>query len=192
MRRKPIHRPTTRHSSHHSSLSLIAPRTEPSYTQAHQHQPNPSPHQIRNPAGAPNSPLRPLLVKHAMPTILAPNLIPPLQRHLRVALAAPVRRHGPLRARCAARKPLAAKSVLRAEGRDLVCFARHGLVVFLGSGGCGRLRWARRCVRVRRGWEGVRLRWLLKWILVCIYDFRYPGARDSVCLLSRSMKNEQL
>lgn len=39
VRRKPIHRPTTRHPSHHFSLSLIAPRTEPSYIQAHQHQP---------------------------------------------------------------------------------------------------------------------------------------------------------
>jgi hypothetical protein len=29
---------------------------------------------------------------------------------------------------------------------------------------------------------------LLRWILVCIFDFRYPDARDSVCLLSRSMK----
>lgn len=80
-----------------------------------------------------------------MSTIFAPNLIPSLQRNPRVALAAQVRRDGPLcrarRARSTAGNALAAKSVLRAEGGDLVCFAGHGGFfpsgLFTGVGGFG-------------------------------------------------------
>ena len=78
-----------------------------------------------------------------MPTVFASNLIPPLQRNPRVALAAHVRRSWPFgragRTRSTAGKTIAAKGVLRTERGYLVCFAGHGGVSVFGLlGSVGR------------------------------------------------------
>ena len=70
-----------------------------------------------------NQPLSPLLVKHTMTTILTPNLVSPLQRHLRRAFTAEIRGNGALS--CSSGNPIRAEGVLRAQGGNLVGFTRH-------------------------------------------------------------------
>lgn len=140
--------------------SLIAPRTEPSYIQAHQHQPNPCPHKIRKPRRsakltASSSPCKARDAHNPCTESDPPASATPSSctRRTGTPPQAPPR---PLRRPQVPRRQK--RSARRATGPGMLRATWFGCV--FGFGGCGRLRWPRRCVRVRRGWEGVRLRWL--------------------------------